>query len=368
MLIDWFTVIAQALNFLVLAWLLKRFLYKPILNALDEREKHIATELANADAKEAEAQKEREEFIRKNKELDQQRAVLLNKAREEANAERSRLFEAARKASTDLNIRLQETLRNDRRTLNQAILKRTQQEVFAISRKTLAELADSSLEERMVRKFIQKLQRLSEEEKEQLVSGFNSSFNSLSTSSNMALTRTAFELPDSQRTALEETIKKILGKEIQTKFETSADLVSGIELILNGQKIAWSIEDYLVALEKSIDELIKQQIRSEAQPEPELKPESESGLTSDSDFGKTELKSESEPDKTEPKITEPEAGFSSHELGPQNGSKSNIPEDSKSEFESKKLDLKSKGESKKKLKQDNKMEPGIKNRASSHGS
>ena len=60
MLIDWFTVGAQALNFIILVWLLKRFLYKPILNAVDAREKRIAAELADADAKKAEAQKERD--------------------------------------------------------------------------------------------------------------------------------------------------------------------------------------------------------------------------------------------------------------------------------------------------------------------
>ena len=62
MLIDWFTVGAQALNFIILVWLLKRFLYKPILNAVDAREKRIAAELADADAKKAEAQKERDEL------------------------------------------------------------------------------------------------------------------------------------------------------------------------------------------------------------------------------------------------------------------------------------------------------------------
>ncbi len=49
MLIDWFTVIAQILNFLILVWLLKHFLYKPILNAIDAREKKVADELANAE-------------------------------------------------------------------------------------------------------------------------------------------------------------------------------------------------------------------------------------------------------------------------------------------------------------------------------
>ena len=65
MLIDWFTVGAQALNFIILVWLLKRFLYKPILNAVDAREKRIAAELADANAKKAEAQKERDEFHRR---------------------------------------------------------------------------------------------------------------------------------------------------------------------------------------------------------------------------------------------------------------------------------------------------------------
>ena len=56
MLIDWFTVGAQTLNFLILVWLMKRFLYKPILNAIDAREKRIATQLSDADTKTAEAQ------------------------------------------------------------------------------------------------------------------------------------------------------------------------------------------------------------------------------------------------------------------------------------------------------------------------
>ena len=102
MLIDWFTVGAQALNFLILVWLMKRFLYKPILNAIDAREKRIAAELADADAKKAEAQKERDEFQHKNEEFDQQRAALLSKATDEAKAERQRLLDEARQGGRRL--------------------------------------------------------------------------------------------------------------------------------------------------------------------------------------------------------------------------------------------------------------------------
>src|ERR1019366_5230454 len=128
MLIDWFTVCAQALNFLILVWLMRRFLYKPILHAIDEREKRIATEIATADAKKAEAQKEHDEFQRKNAEFDQQRAALLSKATGEAQTERQRLLDEARKAAEAANSKRQGALRAEERNLHRAISRRTQQE------------------------------------------------------------------------------------------------------------------------------------------------------------------------------------------------------------------------------------------------
>jgi F-type H+-transporting ATPase subunit b len=266
MLIDWFTIIAQVLNFLILVWLLKRFLYKPILNAIDAREKKIETELSDADAKEAEAQKEKEEFRRKNEDFDQQRASLLSKAKDEAKAERQRLLEEARKEVSDLRSQQQEALRKDKQNLNQEISRRAQQEVFAIAQKALKDLAGASLEERTVDIFIQKLREPKSDEKERLSSA-------LSASTGPVLVRSAFELPQAQRELIEKAIRETLDIEIQAKFETVPDLVSGIELTTNGQKVAWSIKDYLISLEESIDELLKEQSISEIQTKPE--PESD---------------------------------------------------------------------------------------------
>jgi len=83
-LIDWFTVGAQALNFVLLVWMMRRYLYRPILNAVDAREKRIAAVLAAADAKRADAQKARDELQHQQDEFDRQRAALLSKASEEA--------------------------------------------------------------------------------------------------------------------------------------------------------------------------------------------------------------------------------------------------------------------------------------------
>jgi F-type H+-transporting ATPase subunit b len=264
MLIDWFTVGAQALNFLILVWLMKRFLYKPILHAIDAREKRIAKELADADAKKTEAQKERDEFQKKNEQFDQQHAALLTKATDEAKTERQRLLDEARKAAEALSAKRQETLRNDAHNLNQAIARRTQDEVFAIARKALTDLATTSLEERMGEVFTVRLREMDSTAKASLGAA-------LTTASEPALLRSALALPAEQRTKIQNAINETFSADIHLRFETAPDLICGIELTTNGQKVAWSIADYLASLEKGVGELlkVKDKPKIKAEPKPE---------------------------------------------------------------------------------------------------
>ena len=94
MSIDWFTFAAQLVNLLLLIWLLKRFLYGPILAAIAAREKRITEELAQAKARQAEADQQRDEFRYKVDEVDQRKAALLTEATQKAQAEYQRLLEA----------------------------------------------------------------------------------------------------------------------------------------------------------------------------------------------------------------------------------------------------------------------------------
>ncbi|MEO7158532.1 MAG: F0F1 ATP synthase subunit B [Vicinamibacterales bacterium] len=267
MLIDWFTVGAQALNFLVLVWLLKRFLYTPILHAIDEREKRIAAELADADAKRADAQKARDEFQHKNEEFDRERAELLTKATNEANAEGQRLLEEARKAADALRVKRQDTLRNDARHLNHAIIRRTQEEVFAIARQALTDLATTSLEERVGEVFIRRVREMDGPAK----AGLGQALKSATVP---ALVRSAFDLPAEPRAAIQKALNETFSADIHLRFETAPDVVSGIELTTNGQKVGWSLADYLGSLQQGVDELLKgkQETAVTADPPPEAKP------------------------------------------------------------------------------------------------
>lgn len=259
MLIDWFTVAAQVINFLVLVWLLKRFLYRPILDAIDAREARIASALADADAKNTDAQRERDAYQHKNEVFEQQRAALMNQATEAAKSERQRLLDEARQAADALTARRMEALRNDSHNLNQALRRRTEQEVFAIARKALADLATTSLEERMGEVFIRRLRALDGQARQDFA-------HALKTAGEPARVRSAFDLPEAQRAALHNALNDTFAAEIRVRFETAPDLVSGIELITNGQKIAWSIADYLTSLENGIDDLLKAQARPETVP------------------------------------------------------------------------------------------------------
>ena len=250
MLIDWFTVGAQALNFAVLVWLMKRFLYQPILDAIDAREKRIATELAAAAQKKTEAQHEHDEFKQKNEDIDQQRGELLKQARDAADAERQKLMEAARQAAEALANKRQEALASEAASLTQAVRQHAQTEVFAIARQALSDLATVKLEASACGVFIERLRGLQGEARGALAAA-------LSGAHGAVLVRSAFELPSAQRLAVSKAIADSFGAEVELRYETAPALVSGIELVAGGEKFAWSIGDYLASLERAVSDVLK---------------------------------------------------------------------------------------------------------------
>lgn len=242
MLIDWFTVFAQAINFLILVWLLRRYLYRPVLAAIDAREAKIAAELKDAAATKAAALAERDDLRIKSETFDRQRQELLRKATDDATSERKALLDAARKDSEALRATLNDAVAREREQLNEEIVTRTRQEVFALARKTLGDLAGVSLEDRIAAVFIERLHKLREEEEAKLPAAPR-------TDAAPAIVCSAFALLPATQAAIEAAVRDWLGAGAQLTFKTAPDLVTGIELAVGGRKVAWSISDYLTSLD-----------------------------------------------------------------------------------------------------------------------
>jgi F-type H+-transporting ATPase subunit b len=114
------------------------------------------------------------------------------------------------------------------------------------------------LEERLADVFTHRLREMDAQSKAGLAGA-------LKTASDPALVRSAFDLPAEQRATIQNALNETFSAEIHIRFETAPDLISGIELTTNGQKVAWSISDYLASLEKGVDELLKERDKPETE-------------------------------------------------------------------------------------------------------
>ena len=245
MQINWFTVIAQLVNFIVLVWLMKKYLYKPILDAVDEREKKIADELKDAKNKMAEAKKEQDEFQKKNHVFDLHKKKMMDKAVVDAEEEKQKLIDVAKKEVDNLKKKQADSAKELQENLNHQIAKKTQQEVFSITKKALTELASTNLEEQSVHVFVDKIKALSGKDKKQFIDAFQSDSDAVSINS-------AFKLSEKEQKSIKTAIADILGNGGKYNFKTDTKMISGVELATKGYKLSWSFSAYIDSLEKSM--------------------------------------------------------------------------------------------------------------------
>ncbi|MEI6651127.1 MAG: hypothetical protein WCL42_00970 [Chlorobiaceae bacterium] len=246
MLIDWFTLIAQLVNFLILAWLLKRFLYHPIVTALDAREKKIAYELQQATVVENEAKQSLSEWKQKNEELEKQRMLIMQQATKEADDKKAELLIGARKEYENLRARLEESLQNEQKNLQQEIISRISTEVFSLAKKVLEELADVTLEDCMVKVFCERLRKTEKADIAVMTGLFRQS-------NHPPIIRSVFGLTPEQCDSVNKTVMDVFSIDANISFETDANLISGLELSMNGHSISWNIQAYLDALQRTAE-------------------------------------------------------------------------------------------------------------------
>jgi F-type H+-transporting ATPase subunit b len=243
MQIDWLTVIAQIVNFLILVWLLRRFLYKPVIDAMDQREQRIAERLQGAEQRERIAANTVQDYQNRIRGLDRQRDELIEKARAAADTERLELLETARGEVAAQRTHWQHQVAEEKQDFLRSLRQHASESVQTIARHALKDLAAAELEEQIIQIFIQKLQALDSETRNKLAA----------TAAPVRLT-TAFELNSSLRRRLTRALHEHIDEDIEIVYDESPGLLCGIELTTSGHRLSWSLADYLEKLEQRMQD------------------------------------------------------------------------------------------------------------------
>lgn len=260
MKLDWFTLIAQITNFLVLVWLLKRLLYGRIIQAMNEREAMIASRLDDAARQRAEAEHEANLYRTKNREFDAQRNQMLARSEAEAEAHRLRLMEAARQEAEAAQAQWLESLQQERQQLLQELRGRLGQQVFAFARQALKQLANEELERQILKVFLERLETLGPAEREAIVAAVQNSGGEVEI-------RTAFPVLPDVREDLSRSLREQLGDLVDVRFTTVPELVCGIELQAQSHRLVWNVDAYLEGLEDRVLEVLDERAQKDANPQ-----------------------------------------------------------------------------------------------------
>lgn len=249
MQIDWLTVGAQVVNFLILVVLLRRFLYRPVLAAMDRREQRIAAALQEAERREREAEARGQALAAAGADLERQRHALLAGARDDADAERRRLLDEVRaeveRQRTHVRVQLEQEWDDQRH----ALTGRLAAAATDATRRALSDLADADLEHAIARTFCHRLAALDEATRAAVADA----------AAGQAVVSTTFEPDPATARLVADAVREHLGRE--ATFVQAHDLVAGIEVRVGGWKLSWTVAEYLRDLETELERTVVAGVR-----------------------------------------------------------------------------------------------------------
>jgi len=257
MAIDWFTLVAQVINFLVLVGLLKHFLYDRIIGAMNEREAQIAGRLDDAAHERESAAGEAAQFRSRNREFEAQREQFLAEASDEAASLRQQLMEEARLETEQAQGQWLESLQRERQDLLQDFRERLGQGVFSIASHALQELAEAKLEEQVLKVFVEQVRTLDPSERETIVAAVRGS-------SREVEIRTAFPVEAQAQADLLRALREHLDDGIELRFTVVPELICGIELRADSHRLAWNLDSWLEAMEARVFEALDESAGNDA--------------------------------------------------------------------------------------------------------
>ncbi len=239
MLIDWFTVAAQIINFLILIWLLNRFLFRPIRSAMAQREQKMADTLRRAEEAKEKAQVRTLALEREKAALAEAREGLMADARQEVDRWREAAMVRTREEVASLRQAWMTSMSRERQAFLDRLKRQVAHQVVQIGEKALRDLSDQGLNRQVLRVFLEK------------VSDRKDELNTWAASRGLVV-QSGIPLDDQDAGNLKTCLAKWFPAAATVRFESHPELGLGIQLVVGDRTAAWHLADYLRDLETEI--------------------------------------------------------------------------------------------------------------------
>ena len=242
--LNWSTFALEIINFLVLLWILKRFLYKPVLAMIDRRRVGIEQTQRNAHTLRADAEALSEQYRNRLVVWEQERAAARQQLQQELDQERARLMEALQ---TDLEQEREKARVVEQRRLEEAM--RSNQEAALLqgtqfTARLLSRFAGPEVEARLIDLAVEKMSSLPTKDLDTVRSAWSGAQVPVKVF-------TAYDLDSVQRQALEDALRFLVNDTIQCQFEQQNALIAGLRISIGPWILHANLQDELKSFAES---------------------------------------------------------------------------------------------------------------------
>jgi F-type H+-transporting ATPase subunit b len=233
---DWSTFLLEILNFFILLWLLQRFLYRPVLEVIQTRQRNIQATLEDARRLEAEALVTRGALDARIGDWEAEKARAHARLEEEIAAERQRLLKALDEDLAEAKARQTAHDEHERREVLQSMERQALDSGGRFVSRLLQRLGSPQLEDALVAAALDDLERLPAAEVEKLKAAL---------AANGLEVVSVFPLSDSRRQALEGRLGQLAGQPVHPVYRQEPALMSGLCIHVGSWVLAANLRDEL---------------------------------------------------------------------------------------------------------------------------
>lgn len=236
--LNWSTFLLEIINFLVLVWILKRFLYRPVLSILEKRREKIEQSLTEASNQHAQALTLEQQYKDRLDTWEHEKLQLRETLLHEIQKERMQKLEALQ---TELNSEREKTKIIEQRqqveTLRQ--YQQTAHEQGArFATKLLNAVASQEMESHLFDLLIKTFDEMSEDKQQSLL-------NTSKTSSEAVTVTSAYALSETQQQQLEQKIYSLLKQTVNISYLQDTQLLAGLRITIGGWVLRINLQDEL---------------------------------------------------------------------------------------------------------------------------